>query len=55
MDKYHEGKVKSTPVEGSEIDPETVNLQAVEGLMVGWCSGESRVRTTMPDGVPLGE
>ena len=30
--KYREGKVKSTPSEGSEIEPETMCLQAVRAL-----------------------
>ena len=30
--KYREGKVKSTPAKGSEIDPETMCLQAVRAL-----------------------
>ena len=55
MNKYREGKVKSTPGEGSEIEPETVSLQAVGGLMAGLCAGESRKRAAMPDGVPFGE
>ena len=49
------GKGEKFPGEGSEIEPETVSLQAVEGLIVGLCAGESRMRATTPDGVPLGE
>jgi hypothetical protein len=49
------GKGEKHPGEGSEIEPETVSLQAVEGLMAGLCAGESRMRAAMPDGVPFGE